>query len=870
MQTSFKDKALRWSYISISIGLILIFASQYFAYKNVQDLSLHNQGVNVTIGILNQTANFGLSTKDAHSNLNEFVITGNEKLLADTYATKIKLLSMSDTLFNLVKDDKVQTARVRELLKISGDIVLNTQNVMNVYRNEGSEKAFAIIKQGQGIRLNKLLMDKIASIEQAENSHLNKQRALIQKTQRKTTLFITGTSIFGFFLTVFAVVSLLWNQKKQQELELEIRQKEQILAQYIEAIPDGVMVLNTKQEIVLLNQSGREILGLNGKLETLSEQVKKLVLLDPHTYNIRFTADTLPVSRALEGEKSDGNKIDLIKNNALFHLETSVRPVVGLDGEITNAITVFRDITERANYEATLEKARTLAEKSVRVKDIFLSNVSHEIRTPLNAIIGFTSLLEEQVQDKKSEDYVSYIRIASRNLLELINDILDFSKIEAGQVILDKTNTSISELVDSVSVIIDQRANEKGISYEKTLSSELPEIIITDKLRITRILLNVCGNAIKFTERGSVKLHVEPISAVVDNLQTIRFTITDSGIGIPADKVDKIFERFVQASESTTRLFGGTGLGLSIVKSLVHILRGTIKVESQFGHGTTFILDFPFEVVTDFAPSDILDNFNTEPAPIGDIHVLAAEDNLLNQKLLEAIFERLSIDLTVVGNGQEAIDAIEKNNYDLVLMDIQMPVMDGYTAIKKIRSSISQTLPIITMTAHAMVGEKEECLSIGANSYISKPFREKELLQTISSLTGKQNVNYNETNSITHYNEESMSTNIVNITYLNEITGGDPELQQELISLFENELEVQSVMIHQAEGSGDNEKLRQVVHKFRSSLFSVGLLTTADKYKKIEGELKNNIRPVDLKEQLAALQNEAELGLSELKTMEID
>jgi len=870
MQTSFKDKALRWSYISISFGLILIFASQYFAYKNVQDLSLHNQGVNVTIGILNQTANFGLSTKDAHSNLNEFVITGNEKLLADTYATKIKLLSMSDTLFNLVKDDKVQTARVRELLKISGDIVLNTQNVMNVYRNEGSEKAFAIIKQGQGIRLNKLLMDKIASIEQAENSHLNKQRALIQKTQRKTTLFITGTSIFGFFLTVFAVVSLLWNQKKQQELELEIRQKEQILAQYIEAIPDGVMVLNTKQEIVLLNQSGREILGLNGKLETLSEQVKKLVLLDPHTYNIRFTADTLPVSRALEGEKSDGNKIDLIKNNALFHLETSVRPVVGLDGEITNAITVFRDITERANYEATLEKARTLAEKSVRVKDIFLSNVSHEIRTPLNAIIGFTSLLEEQVQDKKSEDYVSYIRIASRNLLELINDILDFSKIEAGQVILDKTNTSISELVDSVSVIIDQRANEKGISYEKTLSSELPEIIITDKLRITQILLNVCGNAIKFTERGSVKLHVEPISAVVDNLQTIRFTITDSGIGIPADKVDKIFERFVQASESTTRLFGGTGLGLSIVKSLVHILRGTIKVESQFGHGTTFILDFPFEVVTDFAPSDILDNFNTEPAPIGDIHVLAAEDNLLNQKLLEAIFERLSIDLTVVGNGQEAIDAIEKNNYDLVLMDIQMPVMDGYTAIKKIRSSISQTLPIITMTAHAMVGEKEECLSIGANSYISKPFREKELLQTISSLTGKQNVNYNETNSITHYNEESMSTNIVNITYLNEITGGDPELQQELISLFENELEVQSVMIHQAEGSGDNEKLRQVVHKFRSSLFSVGLLTTADKYKKIEGELKNNIRPVDLKEQLAALQNEAELGLSELKTMEID
>ncbi|MCF2447164.1 ATP-binding protein [Dyadobacter sp. CY345] len=869
MQTSFKDKALRWSYISILIGLILIFASQYFAYKNVQDLSLHNHGVNVTVRILNQTANFGLSTKDAQSNMNEYVITGNETLLADTYATKVKLLGMSDTLFNLVKGDRVQTARVRKLLEISGQIVKNAQNVMNVYREQGNEKAFELIKQGEGIRLNKLLTNTIAAIEHSEKSHLDQQRALIQKTQKKTTLFITGTSIFGFLLTAFAVISLLWNQKKQRQLELEIRQKEQILAQYIEAIPDGVMVLNTKKDIVLLNQSGREMLGLTGKLETLAEQVSKLVLLDPSTYNIRFTPDTLPVSRALEGEKSDGNKIDLIKDNALFHLETSVRPVLGLDGEITNAISVFRDITERANYEATLEKARKLAEKSVRVKDIFLSNVSHEIRTPLNAIIGFTSLLEEQVFEKKSKDFVSYIRMASRNLLELINDILDFSKIEAGQVILDKTNTSISELIESVSVIINQRANEKGIHYEKHLSSDLPEVIITDKLRISQILLNVCGNAIKFTEKGSVKIQAMPVSPIVDNLQTIRFTITDSGIGIPEDKVDKIFERFVQASESTTRLFGGTGLGLSIVKSLVQILGGTIKVESQFGHGTTFILDFPFEVVTDYTPSDSEDSFNNEPAHIGNIHVLAAEDNILNQKLLEAIFERLSIDLTIVGNGQEAIEAIEKNNYDLVLMDIQMPIMDGYTAIKKIRSSISQTLPIITMTAHAMVGEKEECLSIGANSYISKPFREIELLNTISSLTGRQNTNFNETNTITHHNEESMSTNIVNITYLNEITGGDPDLQKELISLFEDELEVQSSMIHQAESSGDNEKLRQVVHKFRSSLFSVGLLGTADKYKKIEGELKNNIRPVDLKEQLNGLQIEAELGLTELKAIEI-
>jgi signal transduction histidine kinase/CheY-like chemotaxis protein len=868
MLRNFTNNSLRWYYISIYLGLTLVFGSQYFTFKNVRDLSLNNESLNVTIGILNQTAQFGSVIKDFQSNMRGFLITKDEELLLDNYKRKIQLVEISDTLFNLVRKDSVQTTRVRELLAISADILSLAQDIVSVYRTEGQEKAFEMIREGTGKRLSYKLTTKIKEIDDYEKANLNERREQVSGTQQNSFLFIFITSLVGILLMILAIVLSKRDQRRRRLLQKEIKEKERLLTQYLEAIPDGVMVINPQMEVVLLNQSGRELLGVrSGKLNTLGEELGHLKMVDPTRYNISYKPEILPVTRGLEGEKLIGNKIDLIKNNTIYHLETNVQPIVGLDGEITSAITVFRDITERANYEATLEKARLLAEKSVQVKDIFLSNVSHEIRTPLNAIIGFTNLLMGEVTDAKSQEYVGYIQYAGKNLLELINDILDFSKIEAGQIYLEKTVVSMAEVVKSVSVIINQRAEEKGIAYACEMSDDLPEFVETDKLRLTQILLNVCGNAVKFTEKGGVTMRVEPTGPLVGGVQPIRFQVKDTGIGIEKDKIKDIFNRFVQATDSTTRIFGGTGLGLSIVKSLVQILDGSLNLESELGKGSTFTIDVPMKVVKDVVPENDLEVIDKSVSSIGSMRVLAAEDNVLNQKLLSAIFERMKIALTIVNNGQEAVDTLRNGEFDLVLMDIQMPVMDGYSAIKEIRSSISKTIPIITMTAHAMVGEKEECLSIGANSYISKPFKESELLTTMARLGNKENIELQSQKSTLLQTSNPMTDSLLNFDYLTEITGGDLELRDELISLFEHDSKVQLDNIANWSVLGDLEQLRLSIHKFRSSLFSVGLLPTANRYKELEASLKQGEWNPEANQRLAQLASESEKGLHLLKQL---
>lgn len=860
----FSKKVMRLvSYVSIFLGMLMILVSLFFAYESLDDLSTQNLWVSNTISVFNQSSKFEFAAKSVQSNVRGYLVTGNEAMLSDIRESKQELVAISDTLFTLLENDRPQKNRVIQMLGITSDIMAFTQTVVDSFRVHGLESASRMIRDGEGIFLYHKLSNKIDEIDAYANIELEVRRKQAHDTRQRAVFYIVFTGVTGFGITLLSLYFLMRDRRKQRALKREIYRKERLLNQYLEAIPDGIIVVNPRMDVTFINAAGRAMLGLKeeNKIQTLEALMSTVTLFQPGDAAEQYTPENLPVRQGLQGQKSTGNRIDIQRGDERIQVETSVEPIYELDGQIVGAISVFRDITEREAYALNLKSARDLAEQSVKTRDIFLSNVSHEIRTPLNAIVGFTNFLYQEEHSDTTREYVAYIQLASSNLLELINDLLDISKIEANQIVLENVPTSIGELIDSVGILVRQKATEKGISYRQELAADLPPVIVTDKLRLTQILLNLCGNAIKFTETGYVRVQVQALGPVVAGRQRIQFVIEDTGIGIATDRQEQIFDRFAQAAESTTSRFGGTGLGLSISRALVKLLGGTLGLVSTPGQGSAFTLEFDFTVQENTVVPEIPEQNGSTPEYMATLSILAAEDNLLNQKLLQAIFGRVGTRLTLVGNGQEALDALQRETFDLIIMDVQMPIMDGYTAIRKIRNTLHLTTPIITMTAHAMVGEKEEGVRIGANSYISKPFKEKDLFNEILRVIQKPS------SPRVASLPAALLAGLVDTTYLEEITAGDRELRDELVELFAQDKGQQYTVIHEALGRADYDGVRKAVHALRSSLISVALLSSANRYKEIEKALITGSVPENLAERLTELGDELEKGLVELRAL---
>lgn len=398
------------------------------------------------------------------------------------------------------------------------------------------------------------------------------------------------------------------------------------------------------------------------------------------------------------------------------------------------------DVTIRQKDLAELEKLK--AEQSEKFKQQFLANMSHEIRTPMNSVIGLTNLLIKSKMDEQQAKYLNVIKKSSENLLVIINDILDLSKIEAGKMDFEEIPFTIEDSMDTVFHTMVFKSDEKNLSLEKEIDDSVPEVIIGDPVRLNQILINLTGNAIKFTEKGKVVIKAKELSRK-NNISIIEFSITDSGIGIPEEQLNKIFESFSQASSDTTRKFGGTGLGLTISKQLVELQNGSIYVHSRVGQGTTFAFKIPYPVgtVDDLTNSD--KNINdVSGEDLAGLNILLVEDNAFNQMVaidtLNDLIKDLKIDLAE--NGIEALEKLKVKTYDIILMDIQMPEMDGFEASQRIRSDFdapkNQT-PIMAMTANVTQEEVEKCFKCGMTAHISKPFDPQELLNKLGQLVLK-------------------------------------------------------------------------------------------------------------------------------------
>jgi len=402
-------------------------------------------------------------------------------------------------------------------------------------------------------------------------------------------------------------------------------------------------------------------------------------------------------------------------------------------------------MTELQTKNQALAQAVEDAKQATRLKSEFLANMSHEIRTPMNAILGMTSLALDSNSREEQQEYLTDVMNSAESLLSLLNDILDLSKIEAGRMELSPTVVSLSSLVQDATRFLSQAARQKGLHLTWTCSPVLADNLMADPLRLRQVLLNLIGNAIKFTETGTVEVSAEPESED-QNTILVRFAVRDTGLGIPADKRALIFESFCQADGSTSRKYGGTGLGLTISSRLVELMGGSIWVESELGVGSTFFFTARLAKAAPPAPQPPTEGRKAAAVvpldsearkQLGSLDILVAEDNFVNLKLITRLLERWGQRVTLAANGREALDAFYQKTFDLVILDIQMPELDGFEVAAAIRESDKTTgryTPIMALTAHALAGQQEECMARGFDGFAGKPIQPRKLLKTLISL----------------------------------------------------------------------------------------------------------------------------------------
>jgi signal transduction histidine kinase/DNA-binding response OmpR family regulator len=459
--------------------------------------------------------------------------------------------------------------------------------------------------------------------------------------------------------------------------------------------------------------------------------------------------------------------------------------------------------------------------EAARVKENFLANMSHEIRTPMNAIIGFTHLLERRPLDTESKEYVGIIQRSGENLLSVINDILDLSKIEAGMMRIETVVFHVEELFQSVESLFSEKAAGKNIMLSSDIAGDVPQVLEGDATHLTQILVNLVGNAIKFTDKGAVRISVSN-EGVSDEGVKLGITVSDTGIGIAKDKLTAIFNRFQQAEDSVTRNYGGSGLGLAIVKDLVTLMHGHIEVESEEGKGTSFHLQVPFKLSGETPPAltRISQPKETTYDTFHHVHILVVEDNQVNQSLLQQLFKQWQLSFDLAQNGKEAITLLRARKYDLILMDIQMPVMDGYTATTEIRKVLKIDTPIIAMTAHALSGEREKCLGLGMDEYISKPVREENLLQLIQRFIPV----YNPIAAGAVVSRKAPGVyQYINLDYMKEISAGNSEYEKAVTGQFLEAMPVELQDLEQAWRAKNNDALKRVAHNMKTTISVMGL-----------------------------------------------
>ena len=565
----------------------------------------------------------------------------------------------------------------------------------------------------------------------------------------------------------------------------------------------------------------------------------------------------------------DGVLTDVLFNGSVYKDDS---------GNVVGVVVVARDITEHKRIEklmmeaivfaelATLiaeeaklkaEHATGIAEDAVKAKQQFLSNMSHEIRTPMNAIIGFTKVVLKTDLTAKQHEYLSAIKMSGDALIVLTNDILDLAKVDAGKMIFEQTPFKMALSISAMLHLFDTKIQEKNLSLVKEYDYSIPEVLVGDPVRLHQIILNLVSNAVKFTNHGEIIVSGKKLKED-DETVTIEFIVADTGIGIPENEIGNIFQNFQQASSGTSRLYGGTGLGLAIAKQLVEAQDGKISVKSQIEKGSafSFILSF-LKTKVDAESEAATEEVDSE---VTNVKVLVAEDIPLNQLLIKTLLDDFGFEGDMASNGKIAVEKLQVKPYDIILMDLQMPEMNGFEATEYIRNTMKSQIPIIALTADVTTVDLAKCKAVGMNDYIAKPVDEHVLYSKIVSLVKKPSMLKDEDNQ-GQIKEEYVRTKCIDLDYLVRRTKSNPKLMMEMISLY---LEQTPNLINAMNTSFRNKNwnaLHAAVHKMIPSFAIMGISTDyetmAKKVQEYAGTQQHTDSIQDLVLQLATICTQA-------------
>ncbi|MDP2385715.1 MAG: ATP-binding protein [Bacteroidota bacterium] len=514
---------------------------------------------------------------------------------------------------------------------------------------------------------------------------------------------------------------------------------------FLESLPDAIVIVNNNGIIQIVNSQTETLFGYK-KEEIVGEEVEKLMPSHHrnthHAHRKNFWENPAPrpmgaPGRDLFAQRKDGGEFPVSISLNKLEIEEGVFVLaairdVSYQKRIERELTEARVLAELATEIALV--AQEKAESAMKAKQQFLSNMSHEIRTPMTAIIGFSKVVLKTDLTEKQKEYVSAIKTSSDSLLVLINDILDLAKVDAGKMTFEQTAFNMKSDISAMLNLFDLKFKEKNLELIRKYDSTIPKVLLGDSVRLNQIILNLVSNAIKFTTKGEIIVSVRLLNEDEEKV-TIEFAVSDTGIGLAENMISTIFENFQQATSSTARLFGGTGLGLAIVKQLVERQGGTINVKSKINEGSTFsfILSFQKTKTEIELESDIV-KLDTE---IKKIKVLVVEDVALNQLLMKIILDDFGFERDIADNGKEALEKLQTKSYDIILMDLQMPEMNGFEATDHIRNKMNSKIPIIALTADVTADDLAECKAVGMNDHIAKPIDEKLLYNKIVELVKK-------------------------------------------------------------------------------------------------------------------------------------